>query len=605
MKKTVLSLLCFMVFIALTLNAELIPSDRLITWNPGVRGGVPSVTTMFCDVTVSIPGTNRTAIGNGTAEDYLAIQTALNLCPSNQYVYLPVGSYRITNELSMVRNGVVLRGAGTNSILRFAGTVNVGGISVGNNDSPISTNDWTSGYTKGTTSITVSSASGLAVGDVIILAHTNNVIWPDTNGTADVIASTVNNTSGESTHCGYDGGHSSMGQMVEIQTIDGTTLTILPPLHNNYTNGSQHMWRMPATTDKVGVESLTIIPFSAAEYCSKNLIFSLTKNCWATNVWLREASYVHLWVTKSLWFSFKHNWLEGQLDNDYGSGAGYGMTTFQYTTASLFEDNVITRCLNSAVLQVCSGNVYGYNFATNNIGPGSDPFNRMTFGFGNHGAHPHMNLFEGNKENAYFDDYIHGSSSHELLFRNWFRGWATNTVSGVSTSVVKYAICAVQFAWWNRYPTVVGNVLGTEGITTWGGAEYQHTMDVTGYDDFASPSIYRFGYYNSTQLADPYDDRVLATVIRKGNAVATNGGNWTVTANESLGVDTLPNSYYLLSKPSWFGNYTWPPIGSDLTPKVNIIPAEARYLGMNEPIIPTIYTNIINTVYGRFGILIN
>ncbi|MGB5660025.1 MAG: hypothetical protein WBO54_11130, partial [Thermoanaerobaculia bacterium] len=36
----------------------------------------------------------------------------------------------------------------------------------------------------------------------------------------------------------------------------------------------------------------------------------------------------------------------------------------------------------------------------------------------------------------------------------------------------------------------------------------------------------------------------------------------------------LPNSYYLTSKPSFFGDLRWPAFGSDLSPRIGSLPAK-------------------------------
>src|SRR5690242_17964043 len=80
----------------------IIPDDRRVYWQGQIgvpNGGPTNRTTIFCNVKVSIPGTNRVAVGNGIADDGVAIQTALNLCPAEQVVYLPTSIYTVSNSL--------------------------------------------------------------------------------------------------------------------------------------------------------------------------------------------------------------------------------------------------------------------------------------------------------------------------------------------------------------------------------------------------------------------------------------------------------------------------------------------------------------------------
>ena len=79
------------------LLAEIIPAARRIKWDPGVRGDIPNRTTIFANVKNS----PYNALGNGVADDTAGIQAAINACPSNQVVYIPAGTYKISAPLSI------------------------------------------------------------------------------------------------------------------------------------------------------------------------------------------------------------------------------------------------------------------------------------------------------------------------------------------------------------------------------------------------------------------------------------------------------------------------------------------------------------------------
>ena len=87
------------------------PTNRIATWagNAGVQGGIPNVTTIFTNLTPA----------NSLAD----INNAINRCPSNQVVMLGAGTYNLSGGITIIqRNGVVLRGQGTNTLLVFNGT---------------------------------------------------------------------------------------------------------------------------------------------------------------------------------------------------------------------------------------------------------------------------------------------------------------------------------------------------------------------------------------------------------------------------------------------------------------------------------------------------
>jgi len=49
----------------------------------------------------------------------------------------------------------------------------------------------------------------------------------------------------------------------------------------------------------------------------------------------------------------------------------------------------------------------------------------------------------------------------------------------------------------------------------------------------------------------------------------------------SDGGPNLPDSLYLASKPAWFGQTSWPPIGPDVNPMDGDIPAKLRFYGQS------------------------
>src|SRR5438552_16850531 len=77
-----------------TASAEIIPANRRIQWDPGVRGDIPSRTTIFANVKNS----PYNATGNGSSDDTAAIQNAINACPAGQVVFIPSDTYMISNN---------------------------------------------------------------------------------------------------------------------------------------------------------------------------------------------------------------------------------------------------------------------------------------------------------------------------------------------------------------------------------------------------------------------------------------------------------------------------------------------------------------------------
>lgn len=570
--------------VTMSVEAAILPADRIIPWDPGPRGGITSPTTIFCNVTNSIPGTNIVCVGNGTTDDYRAMQAAANLCPSNQVIYLPPGTYKLTNTVTVTKSGVVVRGAGTNlTFTKYYGPTGGDGWSFGNNSGTIGDVNWTGGFTKGTTTITVSSTNGYPVGAIVVVATTNNIANGSDPNTWPLFAvGNTNNSGYADVYTGYKSGRYSLGHLARITNATSTTLSIDPPLPTDYTNGQNLVFKMSTFTERVGIENLTIIDSATNAYAGNHLVFYECANSWFSNIFSVKVSATHVRFSKCLWCAGIDSWIDDGLA--FTANASYGLELYLYSTACLIQNNVFQRCLNAVQLVTASQNVIAYNFTTNNVGPNDS--RRMSFDFAaNHGAHPCMNLFEGNKGDKTFADAIHGTGSHFVYLRNWFRAWGSNNTPGYSTGFV-YAVVAADWAWGNRFVSAVGNILGTTNINTntfgWASFDYMHTNPPTG-PDFQDPAIYQVGYFNSAGISSSKDTNVLYTLLLYNNLVSYTNGPYQILNTES-NATAMPDSYYLTNKPAWFGGWQWPPMDPlRSTNRIGIIPAEARYFALADP----------------------
>ena len=128
-------------------HGAIVPSDRLITWKPGIPGGIPNRSSVY---TTLAAGASLSSIQTGT--------------------------YQIPNTL-IIPSYVTLRGVGTNTILNLTGGGAAAGVCMGLNQgsgilySVPPTVSITSGYTKGSTNLVLSSASGIAVGDLVSITQ--------------------------------------------------------------------------------------------------------------------------------------------------------------------------------------------------------------------------------------------------------------------------------------------------------------------------------------------------------------------------------------------------------------------------------------------------
>ena len=174
-------------------------------------------------------------------------------------------------------------------------------------------------------------------------------------------------------------------------------------------------------------------------------------------------------------------------------------------------------------------------------------------------------------------DYFHGNTVFGTAFRNYLLGSDLGRIDN---------LIAFTLTSWNRYWNVVGNVLGSPGVTT----------AYTG----AHKAVYKLGWgYGNL----PNDPLVETTLLRWGNYDTVNAATrWLASevpsglseyANAVPVTQSLPPSLYLSAAPSWWpASKPWPAIGPDvrggniegLGGHVYSIPARDCYVKMGGPV---------------------
>ena len=185
----------------------------------------------------------------------------------------------------------------------------------------------------------------------------------------------------------------------------------------------------------------------------------------------------------------------------------------------------------------------------------------------NHGAHPYMNLYEGNIYSHITADSYWGSSSHNVFFRNWLWGDETQS-SDVPQKALGYGALPLD-VWYNQnYYSFVGNVLGVAG--KWINPNW--SSYILRSSSCSGMAIYDYGCNSNGQ----YSSLTNTSSINHGNWDIKTGGvaYWEGGSNHAL-----KNSMYYAAKPSFFGSCVWPAFGPDLSPTTNTLPAQARFQG--------------------------
>jgi hypothetical protein len=231
-----------------------------------------------------------------------------------------------------------------------------------------------------------------------------------------------------------------------------------------------------------------------------------------------------------------------------------------WTSAILVEDNVFDRLRHSLVFEGGgSGNVLAYNYLKD---PHTDDSSFLGQEMSYHGAHPFMNLWEGNIGTTIAPDNIWGSNSHSVYFRN--------AVSGRTSENQNWG-WVIDVNAHSMYHSFVGNVLGYAGIAPNGDWFYEHGCSGL---DFA---IWRWGCEDL--LSGPANSAVRQTAIVHGNYdYKRNQFDWTSGPSRNL-----PASLRYSTKPAWFCDLPWPATGPDPSNPSQLltgtIPARVRYEG--------------------------
>ena len=390
--------------------ASLLPEDRVVPWRPGRPDGIP---TYLQDKTACNAGCDFTTRGDDATDDSASIQSCINATAAGRACALGPGTFSIAAALYVPSN-VVLRGQNPKStMLHLRGTDGYAVILGSQNasfdgqvDEPIA-----GGITKGSTSLQMAAAPSFAVGDYVAVTENN-----------DPAVVNVVGADGTCTWCGgpwHNGaGTQTMAQIVHVTGVSGTTVTIDRPLYFSFSADlSPVALRVPQMTENAGVEDLAIAQIGTVSAENQGLVtFSACAGCWAQNVDLSGASSEFV----------EFNWSKGCVLRDSmihdpqqaDSGRGYGAHVLYWNSDHLVENNMFEKTRHAVAYEGGgSGCVIGYNYLYRDWESDSDSAwlgDDLIF----HGAHPYMNLAEGNIHQQYIGDNIWGSSSHNTYFRN-------------------------------------------------------------------------------------------------------------------------------------------------------------------------------------------
>jgi hypothetical protein len=527
-------------------NSDWPSNSRQIKWSAGSDqwngGSLPNYSSVTCS-----------GLATGTVDQTSKINTCIANAANDSAVYIPAGTYKVDGQIKL-KNRVVLRGAGASATTLNLGSG--GGISAGGGSitPSLQYNAHVAGYNisgtpkKGDTTLTIANSGDAAVNDWI-------AIYSDSD------PSIVN--SGGCNWCGENSPYHLMQQIVQITQKSGTTITISKPLYfTPYTDPEFKKYTFGV--QRAGIENIKLS--TTADIGSGSIIdFSNALQCWVKGVETygtgSSSGSAHVKLRYSYGCEIRDSYFN--YGRSSASGANYGIAIMQVNSDHKIENNVLRHNRHSVVFEGGgSGCAVLYNYMDDNY---TDDLTFLGNSRFNHGAHPFMNLFEGNIISAIAGDNVWGSSSHITVFRNWI--WGSETGTGVPSYPPGYGYVAINLEDDQRYYNFVGNVLGASGKrAVWANAALR---DENPYASYSSPIVYSYAANSG------------ATSINHGNYDYKTSG---VAYWEGGADHALKASMYYSSTPSFLANYPFPLLGPDVSGIANNNPAKDRYEGKSAPV---------------------
>jgi len=545
----------------------IVAASRSVDWrNVGIAGGIPNRTSVCATFN---PGATAAQINSAIAS-----------CPNGQVVILNAGTYNIVAiDFGGGKSNVTVRGAGADqTFLIFSASTSCNGLGAdvcmqGSDNNwrggPSNTANWTAGYAKDTTVITLDNTANLSVGKSIILDQQDDLA---DNGTIYICEQSASISPSQNPPCNDDAGGTGgdsgaqrgsgtaqvrgQQQIVTVTAINGSQVTISPGLYMPNWRSSQNpgAWWATSQASMIGVEDMSLD--HSASNANYGVGIKNCNNCWVRGIRSLNANRAHVHIQTSPRAVVRDSYFYGTLN---AATQSYGVEGFT-SSDSLIENSIFQKVEGPLKINAdCSGCVLGYNFSINAYYSPSLTWLQQSTGL--HSLNDHL-LIEGNTGSGLYADEFHGTHNFNTAFRNRWNGFEPN--NGTTTSGHTNAILIFPYS---RYNNLIGNVLGSTARHTL----YQFTPGSGGNESVA---IYVLGT-GTVSCCQSGDLKVVSTLFRWGNYdTVTGAAQWNASevpsglsqfANPLPSDQVLPASMYFSAKPNWFGNVPWPPIGPDVT----------------------------------------
>lgn len=577
-------------------GAAVLPTDRRTVWDPGIPGGIPTKRQVHA-VLEGLPK-------NGTGDVSSTIQAAIEAAGAAyakqgvvQEVVLPKGTFRFTQTLSLNRSGVVLRGQGPQTRLRYDGDQNAPAIL-------IARSRWTNygpergpwnliaDGAKGSRSITLraTSAKHIQVGDILAIDEEDDPSFVRLGDGWYGKRQPAADTHGPALR--GKGLFRSVGSLVEVvgKSVQGeaATLQLRDPLHLSF-RVLRHAQVFHVSTPREGFDEVRLAGLENFYLTGGPIRTNNVSRCWISNLEVdgnpgtkNVGKYKHpggisghsIELFHAYRCEVRGSYVHHSRNITHGGGS-YLVALGGYTSETLIEDNIVVFGNKLIVGNMMGGgNVIAYNYV-DNARTNSDSWQEGAIDL-NHLSFSHSALVEGNWTTNMGADTTHGNSGWHVFFRNYATGQNSAPIYGAFPYTAgkpdRSFRRAVGIDGFQRETTFIGNVLLAAG-----GDQGVYQVDHRKGPRLSDATVWRIGG-GVDGRGDRLDDGTALSLLYRH-------GNWDsvsqkVVWDEANPIRKLPASLYRKSKPSFFGDHPWPwvePTGATAADRVKILPAKQRY----------------------------
>jgi len=552
-------------------------------WMPGVPGGIPAGT---LDTTLTAAQMTASAInaalgaasGRGSPTDIRVVQ-------------MPAGTYAIPGTI-VPRDHVILRGTGAwgpgRTRLEFGAGGGVDSVEP----------SWPSAVTVtlaaggsvpiGATEVTVSTAAGFAVGDILQLDQLDDLSYVSLLDAG--FSKRAPFTDGPYHGPISPGGFRSVASLHQVTAVSGDVVTFDPPTRIRYDEAMHpEAWRVARRGSSglwwSGLESVSIAgPRSGA------VVYRPGAFNWVLDVETDGSAGGgigddHIRFEHQFRSEIRRVYAHHTAGGPYSGGANYGLNLNAATSECLVIDSIVLFMNKLIQTNACGpGNVVAYNYVDDTSANGGDWMDGAING--SHQSFSHHLLVEGNWSANIGCDTTHGNSGYMAFLRNYAHGRSTTYANGSN-------LRAANSDGWQREMAFMGNVLAAAASGT-----YEQTGAVSG-----NSTIWSIGQ-NVWGAGDDYDglttrpppnsmsyggtiwDSRQPTFTTRARDKLWRHGNWDSVHAAIFDWDAaypgraIAASLFLPAAPAFFGTGAWPwidPTGATAADRVKSLPAKARH----------------------------